>query len=139
MRAFEKVRVLDVVLTVALVGLASFLMVVNIEATPADRIRVESHSWGMLPGFVVAFVPVLWWRRNLFAGLAISGAAMALHDLLFGTVVRCGAGLPLSFVLAFLVALRYDRRRALVGLGLVVGLAALVVVRDSQTGLVFLP
>jgi glucose-6-phosphate-specific signal transduction histidine kinase len=59
---------------------------------------------------------------------------MALHDLLFGWVTRCGAGLPLAFVLAYLAAVSLDRRRAWVALGLSTVLTAAVLVRDATTG-----
>ena len=46
---------------------------------------------------------MLWWRRNLVAVAGLAVVAMAAHVLLFGWTVRCGAGLPLAFVLAYLV------------------------------------
>jgi signal transduction histidine kinase len=59
---------------------------------------------------------------------------MALHDGLFGWVTRCGAGLPLALVLAFLGALTYDRVKAWIAAGLAALLAFAVVAVDATTG-----
>jgi signal transduction histidine kinase len=59
---------------------------------------------------------------------------MALHDGLFGWVTRCGAGLPLALVLAFLGALTYDRAKAWLAAGLSALLAFAVVAVDATTG-----
>jgi signal transduction histidine kinase len=59
---------------------------------------------------------------------------MALHDVLFGWVTRCGAGLPLAFVLAFLGALVNERKRAWITCGLTVLLTVVLLVFDSTTG-----
>jgi signal transduction histidine kinase len=59
---------------------------------------------------------------------------MALHDVLFGWVTRCGAGLPLAFALAFLGALAAERAVAWIVCGLAVLLTALVLVVDATTG-----
>jgi signal transduction histidine kinase len=60
---------------------------------------------------------------------------MALHDALFGWVTRCGAGLPLVFVLAFLGALVYERTRAWVVCALTVLLSLVTLMFDATTGL----
>ena len=80
--------------------------------------ELTSHSWAMVPVFALATVPVLWWRRNVIAVTGIALAVMVLHDLLFGWVTRCGAGLPLAFVLAYLGAVALERRQAWISLGL---------------------
>ena len=59
---------------------------------------------------------------------------MVLHDLLFGWVTRCGAGLPLAFVLAYLGAVALERRQAWISLGLNTLLTAAVLVADATTG-----
>jgi hypothetical protein len=56
----------------------------------------SSHSFWMIPVFAAATIPVLWWRRGILAVATVSVLAMAAHDLLFGWVTRCGAGLPLA-------------------------------------------
>jgi signal transduction histidine kinase len=94
----------------------------------------SSHSLWMIPVFVAATLPVLWWRRSIVAVATVSVLAMALHDLLFGWVTRCGAGLPLAFVIAFLGALAADRTSRWIVCGLSVVLTVLVLVIDSTTG-----
>jgi signal transduction histidine kinase len=59
---------------------------------------------------------------------------MVLHDALFGWVTRCGAALPLVFVLTFLGALTYERGKAWLTAGLTAALTVAVSVRDSTTG-----
>jgi hypothetical protein len=71
----------------------------------------SSRSLWMIPVFAGATIPVLWWRRNILAVAAASVVVMALHDVLFGWVTRCGAGLPLAFALAFLARSRPSERR----------------------------
>jgi signal transduction histidine kinase len=95
---------------------------------------ISSHSAWMVPTFLGATVAVLWWRRSVIAVTGIALAVMALHDALFGWVTRCGAGLPLAFVLAFLGALAYERTKAWIALGLSVLLSAAVVLVDATTG-----
>ena len=96
---------------------------------------VTSHSWMMVPAFALATVPVLWWRRGAVAVTGVALAAMVAHDLLFGWVTRCGAGLPLAFALAYLVAYGLGRAAALLALGLSALLAVAVLVVDATTGL----
>jgi len=94
----------------------------------------SSHSFWMIPVFAAATIPVLWWRRGILAVATVSVLAMAAHDLLFGWVTRCGAGLPLAFVIAFLGALAAKRRTAWIVCGLSVVLTVLVLVIDATTG-----
>lgn len=132
------VRPVDAVLAAVLSILGSALMLMNIYSDD-PAIRTDSRSWLMLPVFLAATLPVLWWRRGPAGVLLFSCAAMAVHVVAFGAVVRCGAGLPLAFVLAYLSALPDERGRrwtALAGSGL---LATLVLVRDTAAGLGLLP
>ncbi|MFF0266219.1 sensor histidine kinase [Kribbella sp. NPDC004536] len=94
----------------------------------------SSHSLWMLPVFAAAAVPVLWWRRSILAVATVSVLVMAVHDLLFGWVTRCGAGLPLAFVIAFLGALATERTTRWIVCGLSVVLTVLVLVIDATTG-----
>ncbi|TDW18313.1 sensor histidine kinase [Kribbella kalugense] len=94
----------------------------------------SSHSLWMIPVFAAATIPVLWWRRGILAVAAASVLVMALHDVLFGWVTRCGAGLPLAFVLAFLGGIASDKATAWIVCGLSVVLTVLVLVIDSTTG-----
>jgi signal transduction histidine kinase len=93
---------------------------------------MSSHTVWMLPVFLAAIVPVLWWRRGVLAVTGISTAVMVVHVAMFGWVTRCGAGLPLAFVLAFLGAMAYDRVKAGLVLGLTTVLVAVILVRDSS-------
>jgi signal transduction histidine kinase len=143
--SFRGIRSVDWVLAAALTALGLWLMVENVLVTDADVAsaiadgsmfhRLSSHSWLMVPVFALATVPVLWWRRGAVAVTGIALGAMGLHVLLFGWVTRCGAGLPLAFVLAYLGAVATERRQALIVLGLVVLLTAAVLVQDATTGL----
>src|SRR5690242_16267098 len=109
-RIFRGIRPVDWVLAGALTLLGVWLMVENVywsDQHSAEAIadgsmvrRPTSNSWAMVPVFALATVPVLWWRRGVPAVIGVALAVMVLHDLLFGWVTRCGAGLPLAFVLA---------------------------------------
>lgn len=138
------IRPFDGILAGALTVLGVVLMVANVLSTH-DETAAEiaggtmvhplgSHSWLMIPVFALATVAVLWWRRSVPAVTGTALAVMVLHDLLFGWVTRCGAGLPLAFVLAYLGAVASRRRHA----WLVLGLATLLTVAlavDATTGL----
>src|ERR1700761_3921005 len=137
------VKVGDYVLAGILTALGVLLMVFDTRTTNADVPRaiadgsmvhtVSSHSPWMIPVFAAATIPVLWWRRNVLAVTGVAIVVMALHDVLFGWVTRCGAGLPLALVLGFLGALTYERAKAWLAAGLSAVLAFAVVVGDATT------
>jgi hypothetical protein len=141
---FRGVRPVDWVLAGALTLLGVWLMVENVLFSDADVAaniaagtmvhEMTTHTWAMVPVFALATIPVLWWRRNVLAVITVALVVMVLHDLLFGWVTRCGAGLPLAFVLAFLGAVSLDRPRAWVAVALTTALAGAVVVVDASTG-----
>lgn len=141
---FRGIKVRDWLLAGALTALGVLLMVLNVSTTDAEFAGdiadgsafhpMNSHSPWMIAVFTAATVPVLWWRRSVLAVTGVALAAMVLHDLLFGWVTRCGAGLPLAYVLTFLVALTYDRARAWLVCGLCVLLTVAVLVIDATTG-----
>jgi signal transduction histidine kinase len=143
-KVFRGVKVLDWFLAGVLTALGALLMYLNITTTDADVTRniadasmvhpIGSRSWWMIPVFLGATIAVLWWRRSVVAVTGVALAAMVLHDLLFGWVTRCGAGLPLVFVLVFLGAMAYPRTQALLVLGLCALLTVAVLVIDSTTG-----
>jgi hypothetical protein len=143
-RVFQGIRPVDWVLAGALTALGVWLMVEDVlfqDSQAAAAIangsmvhQVTSHSWAMIPVFALATVPVLWWRRNVIAVTAIALVVMVVHDLLFDWVTRCGAGLPLAFVLAYLGGFALDRKRSWISLGLSTLLTAAVLVVDSTTG-----
>lgn len=138
------VRVVDWLLAGALSTLGVVLMVFNLrvaDASVAQQIAtgqmvhaIESRSPWLIPVFLATTLPVLWWRRSVLAVTGVALGAMVAHDLLFGWVTRCGAGLPLAFTLAFLGAVQYPRVKAAITAGLCVLLAGAVVVVDSTTG-----
>ena len=133
------IRPTDVMLAVLLSTLGVLLMVENIH-TQSGRTRIDSHSWVMVPVFLVATLPVLLRRVNLLAVTLVSATAMAIHDTAFDWVVRCGAGLPLAGVLAYSAGrLITDRRQSVAVLALTIGVQTLVLVRDSAAGLAVLP
>ena len=141
---FRGIRRVDWVLAVALTALGTWLMVEDVlfeDAHAASAIadgtmvhEMTSHSWAMVPVFALATLPVLWWRRGVVAVTGIALVVMVLHDLLFGWVTRCGAGLPLAFVLAYLGAVALERKQSWIVLGLATLLTAAVLVVDSTTG-----
>jgi hypothetical protein len=133
------IRPTDVVLAVLLSGLGVWLMIETMRG-PAGHTRIDSTSWLMVPVFLVATLPVLLRRVNLLAVILVCAAAIAVHDVAFDWVVRCGAGLPLSGVLAYSAGrLLADRRQSAVALVLSIGVQALVLVRDSAAGIAVLP
>jgi signal transduction histidine kinase len=142
---FRGVRARDWVFAGVLTALGVLLMVFDVRMSDADVDKaiaegsmvhtVSSHSPWMIPLFACATIPVLWWRRSVIAVTGVAIAVMALHDAVFGWVTRCGAGLPLAFVLAFLGALAYERTKAWLVCALTALLSAVVLVFDATTGL----
>ena len=138
------IKVRDWLLAGVLTVLGVVLMLENITVTDADVAHdvttgsmahtMSTHTWWMLPVFAAATIPVLWWRRSVLTVTGISLAVLILHDVLFGWVTRCGAALPLAFVLGFLGALTYDRRRAWLSCGLASLLTVAAVPVDSSAG-----
>ena len=138
-RVMPGIRPIDTVMAGILGMLAAVLAVMNIENTDTT-IRVDSQSWLQLPLFVATVLPLLWWRRSLVAVLLASCGLMLVHLLTFGHLVRCGAGLPLVFVLAFLCGLAaVGQAERLAALGLTLVLSALVLVWDTAAGPELLP
>jgi signal transduction histidine kinase len=141
---FRGIKTGDWLLAAALTALGSLLMYFDVNTTDAEVTRsiadgsmvhpIDSHSLWMIPVFLGATVPVLWWRRSVLAVTSVAVGFMVVHDLLFGWVTRCGAGLPLIFVLAFLGALAYQRTKAWLVLGLCALLTVAVLVVDATTG-----
>ena len=93
----------------------------------------------MIPVFAAATLPVIWRRRGVLAVTLVSAAAMAVHVVAFDWVVRCGAGLPLAFALAYAAGRLCERRDGLVAFAATLGLQVLVLVEDSAAGLEILP
>ena len=141
---FRGIKIGDYALAGILTALGVLLMVFDTRTTDASVTRaiadgsmvhtVSSHSVWMIPVFAAATVPVLWWRRSVLAVTAVALVIMVLHDILFGWVTRCGAGLPLTLALTFLAALSYGRARAWLAAGFCAVLGFAVVVVDATTG-----
>jgi hypothetical protein len=128
----------DIALAGVLTALGVALMIENITATD-PAIRIDSRSWLLIPLFALATLPVLWRRRNILAVTLVSVLAMGAHVLVFGWEVRCGAGLPLAFALAYGVGRLAPGWQTWVGLVGTLVLQALVLVEDSAAGLDILP
>ncbi len=143
-RALRGIKIGDYVLAGVLAALGVLLMVFDVQSTDAQVAKAiadgsmvhaeSSHSPWMIPVFAAATIPVLWWRRSLLAVTGVAIVIMALHDVLFGWVTRCGAGLPLALVLVFLAALTYEPAKAWLAAALSALLAFAVVVVDATTG-----
>jgi hypothetical protein len=134
----EVIRPMDVVLAVLLSGLGVLLMVENMAGS--DDTRIDSTSWLLIPVFLLATLPVLFRRANMIAVILVSAAAIAVHVAAFGWLVRCGAGLPLAFVLAYSAGkLIGDRNQSVVAMLLTIGVQFLVLMEDSVAGLGVLP
>jgi hypothetical protein len=136
---FDGVRKGDVVLAVLATGLGVALMLENIFPGSDAGVRIDSHSWLLIPVFALATLPILWRRRSMLAVCLVTAAALAVHVLAFGWMVRCGAGLPLAFALAYGAGRLNDGWRSWVGLLAVTGIQVLVLVEDSAAGLDVLP
>ena len=142
-RAFAGIQSLDWVLAGVLGALGLWLMVENVWisdqqvagalADGSMAHSMSSHSWVMVPVFLVASAAVLWWRRGLVGVTVVALIVMCLHVLLFGWVTRCGAGLPIAFVLTYLAAVSLERSRAYLVLGLTTLLTVAVLVKDATT------
>lgn len=145
LRPLSGVHASDWALTTVFVVVGAFLMLGTILSTP-DELAVEitrgtmvqlpsSRSWWMIPLYVLALLPLLWWRRGVLEVAVACTAAMGIHVLAFGWVTRCGVGLPLAFLLVYLAAAHERGWRAVASWLAGVALVLVVLVRDATTGL----
>lgn len=138
---FRGIRPVDVAITAVLTffGVLLMNMQVGMEVgKPVDGVTIDSNGvWLYL--FLGAPLAVLWWRRSVIAVVLVATAVMLLHTLLFGHVVRCGAGLPLVFVLSFLAGYQEDRSKSWWALATVQLLGFSVLIRDAAVGIEILP
>jgi hypothetical protein len=138
---FRTVQPLDVLITgvLTLFGVLLMHMQVGMKVGVAeDGVTIDSNTaWLYL--YLIAPLAVLWWRRSVIAVILVATAVTLLHTLLFGHIVRCGAGLPLAFVLSFLAGYQKDRSKAWWSLGAVEALGFVVLIRDSEAGLDIFP
>ena len=140
--AFRTVRPLDAVIAAVLALFGFLLMQMQVGAqvgvVDSDGVLIESNSvWLHL--YVLAPLAVLWWRRSTIAVVLAATAVVLVHTVVFGQVVRCGAGLPEAFVLAFLAGYQADRVKAWWTLGLAELFGAVVLLDDAAAGLEIFP
>jgi hypothetical protein len=137
MDIFKGIRPLDYVLAATMVALAALIGIENVNASADADVAhaLDSHSWLMVPVFVVASLPILWRRRGIVAAIGVSFAIVAVSVPMFGWVTRCGFALPLSIAMAYAVA-RFagDRQNQVVGLVGVFALQIVTLIKDSSTG-----
>jgi hypothetical protein len=138
---FRGVRPIDVLVTAVLTFFGVMLMRMQVAmevGVPVDGVTIDSNSaWLYL--FLAAPLAVLWWRRSVIAVVLAAIAVVLVHTVLFGHVVRCGAGLPLAFVLSYLAGYQEDRRKAWWSLGAVELLGFVVLLRDAAAGVEIFP
>src|SRR3954452_5148754 len=132
---FAGVRRGDLVLAALVTAFGAQQMAMNAGAPSDWAVRIDSHSWWSVPVFAVATLALLWRRRNMLFVLAVAAAALAVHVLAFGWMVRCSAGLVLTAALAYSAGRLLSGRAAWGGLAAVIGVQALVLVKDSAAGL----
>jgi signal transduction histidine kinase len=138
-RVMQRVRPVDAVLAGILCALAAVMAIEDIDYK-GTGFRIDSHSWLQLPVWVAAALAVLWWRRNLVAALLASCGLALVHLLAYGHTTRCGSGIPLAFVFAFLCGVSgRGLRQRLAALGLSVVLATLVLMWDTSAGPSIIP
>jgi len=133
----KNIRPLDYVLAAAMVALAAFIGMENVNAgADADLAHsLDSHSALMVPVFIGAALPILWRRRGILTAIGVSFVVLAASVPAFGWVTRCGFALPLSFAMAYAVA-RFAgaRQNQLIGLLGIVALQFVTLIKDSSTG-----
>lgn len=139
--AFAGVRPIDLVIVAPLIVMGVLLMQMQVGiqvGVPDQGITIDSNSvWLHL--YALGPLALLWWRRSAIAVILLATAVMVVHTLLFGHVVRCGAGLPLAFVASFLAGYQYERPKAWWALGATQLLVVSVLAQDAAAGLEILP
>lgn len=135
-RLLRTIRPTDIALAALLTALGVILMYGNVTGTEDHT----THPWVIIPVFLLVTLPILLRRWNMTVVYTVTILALAAHDLAFGPMVRCGAGLPLAVALAYASG-RLTQSRTATLAGLVVSLAVqyFVLVRDTAAGLVVLP
>ncbi len=121
---------------VAITVLFAVLGVIFIGWGQDNGLGAGSTAGKLLMGLSIlpAVIPVLWRRRAPLAAAAGTLIGTAIHVAAYGTIGRCGLLLPLFFVEAFSVGAWLDRRRSLVGLGIVLGSGVVCLSADSSAG-----
>jgi hypothetical protein len=123
----------DIAIASVLTALGLLLMYSNVHDHYADpglaRTETAIYFGGLLPVwtaillFPLVTVPLLWRRIAPVAAVGAAFAALLLNELLVGSdLVRCGVVFPTAFLFAFATGAQLERRDALIGLGLTLGL-----------------
>jgi hypothetical protein len=136
---FSGVRKGDVALAAVLTALGVLMMLENILSDPDGATRIDSQSWLLVPVFAAATLPILWRRRSMTGVYVVTAAALAVHLLAFDHLVRCGAGLPLAFALAYSAGRLQRGWASLLGLVASLGIQVLVLLYDTAAGLSIIP
>ncbi len=123
----------DVVLALVFVLAGLALMLYNV----TDKTIHASPA--AIPLFAFVTVPVLWRRVALPAAAGAALGGLVLHELVFGSLIRCGIVFALAFVVAFTAAQRARQRDQLVGVGLAGTLVVVVLLDDRAVGPVAIP
>ncbi|MEA2292888.1 MAG: hypothetical protein QOE86_527 [Solirubrobacteraceae bacterium] len=104
----------DVALALAACAGGVWLMLANVGF---DGVDVGPAA---APAILLVTLPMLWRSLAPLAALAAVTAGLLVHVIVFGTVVRCGIVLPVTWLLAFAVGARLPQREARLGLGIAV-------------------
>src|SRR5215213_12016288 len=123
----------DIAIASVLTALGLLLMYGNVHDHYADpgfaRTQTAIYVGGLLPVwtaillFPLVTLPLLWRRIAPVAAVGAAFAALVLNELLVGSdLVRCGVVFPTAFLFAFAIGAQLDRREAMIGLGLTLGL-----------------
>lgn len=88
-----------------------------------------------IPLFLAVTVPLLWRRVAPLQALGACLAALLLHVATFTDgAVRCGIAVPVGFILTYSAAVRLDKREALWGLVLGLGITVVPCITDGPGG-----
>jgi signal transduction histidine kinase len=123
----------DIAIASVATALGLLLMYGNVHDQYADpgfaRTQTAIYFGGLLPVwtaillFPLVTVPLLWRRIAPLAAVGAALAALLLNELLVGSdLVRCGVVFPTAFLFAFAIGAQLERREAMLGLGLTLGL-----------------
>ena len=115
---------LDIAITVVLTALGLALMASNTWDTGPDS--PGDVSFLAVPTFLAVTLPLLWRSVDPLRALGVVTAALVLHGVAFGSLVRCGVAFPTVGLLAFAAAARLDARESRIALAVGVGATLLV-------------
>jgi len=123
-RTRSQIGRLDIAITVVLTALGLALMASNKWDTGPDS--PVGVSFLAVPTFLAVTLPLLWRSVDPLRALGVVTAALVLHGVAFGSLVRCGVAFPTVGLLAFAAAARLDARESRIALAVGVVAALLV-------------